>query len=255
MDESMIIAIDIGNTIIDVGIFQGNQIIKRVKLSTRKEATKSEYASLLYPYISQFKGKIKGAIISCVVPTLTSRFVELAKEWSQKVLVVNGSISTGLKILYKIEELGADRIADAVAVIHYYSLPAIVVDFGTALTIEVITEKREYLGGVIIPGMSISLSSLYEKTSLLSPVRLSIPDSMIGKNTSESIRAGIIYGYASLVEGMVKKLSSIFSKNPQVIFTGGDSELISQVVEIEHIVDPLLTLKGLKILFEINKGG
>ena len=252
----MIIAIDIGNTIIDVGIFQGNQIIKRVKLSTRKEATKSEYASLLYPYISPFKGKIKGAIISCVVPTLTSRFVELAKEWNEKVLVVNGSISTGLKILYqRVEELGADRIADAVAVIHYYSLPAIVVDFGTALTIEVITEKREYLGGVIIPGMSISLSSLYEKTSLLSPVRLSIPDSMIGKNTSESIRAGIIYGYASLVEGMVKKLSSIFSKNPQVIFTGGDSELISQVVEIEHIVDPLLTLKGLKILFEINKGG
>ncbi|NOZ64459.1 MAG: type III pantothenate kinase, partial [Caldiserica bacterium] len=149
---------------------------------------------------------------------------------------------------------GADRIADAVAVTHYYNLPAVVVDFGTALTIEIITEKKEYLGGVIVPGISISLSSLYERTSLLAPVRLSLPDSLIGKNTRESIQAGIIYGYASLVEGMVKKFSSL-QKKPQVIFTGGDSDLISQVVEVEHIVDSLLTLKGLKILFEMNEGG
>ncbi len=253
----MIITVDIGNTIIDVGVFQGSKIVNRVKLSTRKEATKFEYAGLLFPYFSDFKGKIKGAIISSVVPTLTSRFVELAKEeWGKKVIVVNANMCTGLKILYhKPEELGADRIADAVAVTHYYNLPAVVVDFGTALTVELITEGKEYLGGVIVPGVSISLASLYEKTSLLAPVRLSIPDSLIGKNTRESIQAGIIYGYACLVEGMVKKFSKSLQKKPQVIFTGGDSDLISQVVEIEHSVDSLLTLKGLRILFEMNEGG
>ena len=252
----IIIAIDIGNTIIDVGAFENEKIIERVKISTDKRKTKFEYKSLLLPYLSSFKENVEGAIISSVVPQLTQRFTSLAKEEWGNYLEVNSNLFTGLKILYKKpEELGADRIANAVGVTHHYSLPAIVVDFGTALAIEVIDEGKKYLGGVIIPGISISLNSLYEKTSLLHPVELSIPNSLIGENTNESIQSGVIYGYASLIEGMVKKLSYPLKRKPEVIFTGGESDIISPVVKIEHILDSLLTLKGLKALFEMNKGG
>ena len=253
----MLLTVDIGNTIIDVGIFKRDSLIKRWKLPTRKETTPFEYYSLIFPLLKDVSGEIKGGVLSSVVPSLTSVFQNIGREFLKiDFLIVNWKVKTGLKILYsKPNTLGSDRIANAVGAVAYYSLPSLVIDFGTAITMEVVNEEKEYLGGVILPGIGISLKALFERASLLPPVSITPPSEFIGKTTESSICSGVINGYVCLVEGMIKRFQEEIGKGLTVILTGGEAEWISTFLHLPHVFDPLLTLKGLKVIYDLNKGG
>lgn len=253
----MILALDIGNTIVDIGLFQGEKILLRVKLPTRRKSTPEEYFALLHPYLAPYKDELEGMILSSVVPSLTASFRKLAEIYLQlEILEVNSSLETGLRIDYEPPEgLGADRIANAVGVASHYSLPAVVVDFGTAITMEIIDATRTYRGGIILPGIGISLRSLFQSASLLEPVEIKSPSSLIGKSTRESILSGIVNGYSALVEGMVERFEKEIGERCTLVITGGEGEWIKEGLRREYHYDPLLTLKGLRIIYEMNKGG
>ncbi len=253
-----LIALDIGNTLIHIGIFEGKKLIKDFLFSTRKEATVYDYGSLLDTSLSPFLKNVEGMIISSVVPPLTPRFLEWGRgKLATEPMVVRTSLDTGIKILYqKPEEMGADRIANAVAGYYLYGGPVIILDFGTAFTIDVVSSRGEYLGGCICPGISLSLNALTEKAALLTPVSLTLPTPLVGKTTGDSIRSGVLHGFASLAERMVEKISKeLRYKEPRVIITGGEGKWMDRVTSLEHIFDPYLTLRGLQIIYERNKGG
>jgi len=268
----MLLTIDIGNTNICLGVFKEKKLLYSWRLTTNKETTSDEYGLKilsLFREVNLRTEKIRDVIISNVVPPLTGVFTEISEKYFQrKPLMVSAKMkemitSTGLKIRYPHpEEIGADRIVNAVAGYYLFGAPLVIVDFGTATTFDCVSKNGEYVGGMIAPGISISVEALYTHTAKLPRVEIVKPEKIIGRNTIESMQAGIFYGYVGLVEHLVKcckeelfhlQLAKSIDKI-KVIATGGLAKLIaSETKTIEEVV-PELTLEGLRIIWEKNKG-
>lgn len=254
----MLLVIDIGNTNIVFGVYGDGNLINHWRLSTAIQKTIDEYAILLNSllYMNKIKlNEIDSAIISCVVPPLLIPFEIICKKYMRiKPIVVEPGIKTGMPILYENpQEVGADRIVNAVAGFEKYRKSLILVDFGTATTFDYITSKGEYAGGAIAPGITISLEALFEKASKLPRVELIRPKGIVGRNTVHAMQAGTTFGYVSLVDGIVNKMKEEVRSDPYVIATGGLANFIYRESTTINEVDEFLTLKGLKILHEKNK--
>ena len=254
----MLLVIDIGNTNIVFGVYDNDKLINHWRLSTAIQKTVDEYAILLNSllYFEKIKlNEIDSAIISCVVPPLLIPFEILCRKYVfVKPIIVEPGIKTGMPIQYENpQEVGADRIVNAVAGYEKFKKALIIVDFGTATTFDYITPKGDYMGGSIAPGIMISLEALFERASKLPRVELIRPKSIIGKNTVHAMQSGITYGYVSLVDGIVNKMKEEVKTNPYVIATGGLASMVFKESNTLDEVDEFLTLKGLKILYDKNK--
>ena len=253
----MLIAIDIGNTNITIGLFIDSELISTWRFSTDSRKTSDEYGLLLQQVMLSNGLKAEGitsAAICSVVPPLTPTFELLCQKYLKiQPLTVMAETKTGIKILYDSpRDVGADRIVDAAAAVHIYGGPCIVVDIGTATVFDAVNEHSEYLGGAIAPGMTVSADSLYKATSQLRRVELNAPIQAIGRNTTHSIQSGLVFGYSELIKGMITRFRKEIGNAATVIATGGQADIVKdQVGEFDH-VDPDLTLKGLRIVHSLN---
>lgn len=259
LEGFMLLAFDVGNTNIVCGIYRDRQLIEHWRVSTNTLQTADGYAATL-GMLFQLKGlrfsDIEDVIISTVVPpiipilqTMTERYFHV------KPILVGPGIKTGMNILYdNPKELGADRIVNAVAVIHKYGGPAIIIDMGTATTFCVLNEKGQYLGGSVAPGIGISMEALFQRASKLPRIELKKVPSCICKNTVSAMQAGIYYGFVGQIDGIVNRIKEELNlPNVSVIATGGLAALVSSGSTTIDIVDPMLTLEGLLILYEKNR--
>lgn len=255
----MLLALDIGNTNMVVGVYQGEKLLTNWRIASDKRRSVDEYGILmqnLFHFHNLEAKEVKDIIISSVVPPIMGAMEEMAEKYFNiKPIVVGPGIKSGMPILYENpREVGADRIVNAVAAYHKYGGPLIIVDFGTATTFCTISEKGEYLGGAITPGINISAEALYTHTAKLPKVELIAPKRIIGKNTVSAMQGGIVYGYCGAVEGIVKRIKEECNhKNIKVIATGGLSSLIYNETNVIDIVDNLLTLEGLRLIHAMNK--
>lgn len=253
----MIFVVDVGNTNIVLGLYDGAQLQHHWRISTNRTATVDEYGMMivnLFRYAGVHTDQIGGVIISSVVPPLIFVLEQLCAKYLQRTpLMVEPGIKTGLNIRYENpREVGADRIVNAVAGIELYGTPLIIVDFGTATTFCYIDDNAQYIGGAIAPGIGISTEALFQKAAKLPRIELVKPKSAIGRNTINSMQSGIIYGFAGQVDGIVNRIREETAANPKVIATGGLADLIASESKTIQIVNPLLTLKGLQLIYELN---
>ncbi|KXZ38915.1 type III pantothenate kinase [Alkalithermobacter thermoalcaliphilus JW-YL-7 = DSM 7308] len=255
----MLLVFDVGNTNIVVGVYKDKKLIKDWRISTDKDKTSDEYGMLikqLFIYEGLDLNLVEDVIISSVVPNVMHSLENFSLKYCKKEpIVVGPGIKTGINIKYdNPKQVGADRIVNAVAAYDKYKGPIIVVDFGTATTFCAISKKGEYLGGTIAPGIKISSEALFQKASKLPRVELVKPDMVICKNTVSAMQAGIIYGYAGLVDNIVELMKKeLKSSNVKVIATGGLASLIyTESKTIDH-VDKYLTLEGLRLIYEMNR--
>ena len=256
----MIIVIDIGNSNIAIGGIDDEQIYFTGRLATNRKKTDLDYAIDIKNIMEIFKvsrEQIDGCIISSVVPQIT-HIVRRATEqiFGGKTLVLGPGMKTGLNILMdNPAELGADRVADAVAATNEYPLPLAIVDMGTATTISVVDSQKRFIGGTIFPGVRIALDALTEHASKLSGISLEIPKNVIGRNTTDCMRSGILYGNASVIDGIITRMEEELGENLTVVATGGNSRAIIPYCTHNIIRDEFLLLKGLKLIYEKNKVG
>ncbi|MGN7765812.1 MULTISPECIES: type III pantothenate kinase [Paenibacillus] len=255
----MMLAVDIGNTNIVLGVYRGRELLHHFRLSTARQSTSDEYGVLIHNlfHMSNISFKdVEGVIISSVVPPLVQVIVEMCVKYiGKEPLLVGPGIKTGLNLRYENpREVGADRIVNAVAAIEQYKCPLVVVDFGTATTFDCIDAGANYLGGAIVPGLGISTEALYQRASKLPRIELEKPKKVIGRNTVHAMQAGIIFGYAGQVEGIVKRIKlEMNAPVLKVIATGGLATLIAGETECIDEVNPMLTLEGLRIIYDRNK--
>ncbi|MBD1372446.1 type III pantothenate kinase [Hazenella sp. IB182357] len=254
-----LLVIDVGNTNIVMGVYEDKHLRHNWRLHSNRNATEDEFA-MTFKHILQHVGinfkQIEGVIISSVVPPLSLVLKKLTEKYlTQTPLVLGAGIKTGLNIKYENpRDVGADRIANAVAGIDKYGTPLIIVDFGTATTFCYIDEAGDYIGGNITPGVSISAEALYQRAAKLTRVEIVKPDQIVGRNTVQAMQSGIYYGYVGLVDGMVSKMiEKIPGKKPTVIATGGLAQLICTETNTIDEVDHHLTLEGLRMIYERNK--
>ena len=250
----MLLVIDVGNTNTVIGVYDGRRLVQDWRIRTERRTTEDEFnilATNLFSESNINSMDIDKTIISCVVPPMVTILDSFCRKYLGHMPNWIDAMSTpNLSIRYKNpSEIGADRIVNAVAAFNKYRTSLIVIDFGTATTFDSISEKGEYLGGAISPGIMIASEALFMKASKLPRVEIFVPpESVIGKDTASSIKAGIIFGYAGLVDGMVRRMKIEMDTNPRVIATGGLAELMSQVSETIEVVEPALTLEGLRII-------
>jgi len=253
----MILVMDVGNTNIVIGVYEGRDLLHNWRLSTNRSSTADEYGLAicnLFQHAQVNIADINGVIISSVVPPLNYILDEMCERYLHKVpFVVGPGLKTGLNIRYENpKEVGADRIVNAVAAIELYGPPLIIVDFGTATTYDYIDEHGQYIGGAIAPGIGISTEALYQRAAKLPRIELNKPKDTIGRNTVSSMQSGIIYGYVGQVDGIVNRICEETGKQPKVIATGGFAELIASESSTIDEVNALLTLTGLRVLYERN---
>lgn len=249
------LAVDIGNSNIVVGVFKENRLVQ-FRLSTNLKNTKDEYCVNLYNLFNlhSVPTDFDAAIVSSVVPQVTPKMLAAIKIVANiKALEVGPGIKTGMPIKYNNpKEVGADRIVNAVGAYDEFHDALIVIDSGTAITFDVINKKGEYIGGAIAPGIHISADALSEKTSKLPHVRIEKPGNVIGKTTINSIQSGLFFGYISMIEGMIEKIKKEMNYNCKVVATGGESALFYRYIESVDYFRPHLTLFGLKSIYEKN---
>ncbi len=254
----MLLCIDVGNTNVTFGLYEGKNLGPRWRIRTIREETPDEYGILL-DQLFRHRGyrpeQVIGVAIASVVPPLTPVFVQACQDYLERTpLVLDVGVRTGVRIRYDNPwEVGADRVADAAAVRAMYSVPACIVDFGTATIFDAVSAEGDYLGGAIAPGIGIAAHALFERTAKLPPVELTRPPSAIGRNTVHSMQSGLLFGYVGLVEGMVARFKAELGPETRVIATGGLAEVIARETEVIDVVDPWLTLHGLRIIYELNR--
>ncbi|MGD6903149.1 type III pantothenate kinase [Bacillus infantis] len=254
----MIFVFDVGNTNIVLGVYDGEELKHHWRIETNRNKTEDEYGMIvksLFEHVNLSFSNIDGIIISSVVPPIMFALERMCQKYfHHKPLVVGPGIKTGLNIKYENpREVGADRIVNAVAAIHEYGGPLIIVDFGTATTYCYINDDKQYMGGAIAPGVNISTEALYSKAAKLPRIEIARPEHIVGKNTVAAMQSGIVYGYVGQVEGIVKRMKDQSDENPLVIATGGLANLIAQESNMIDIVDPFLTLKGLQLIYKRNR--
>ncbi|KOO42326.1 type III pantothenate kinase [Priestia koreensis] len=253
----MIFVLDVGNTNTVLGVYKGDELKYHWRIETSRNKTEDEYGMVIKPLLEHvgltFKD-IHGIIISSVVPPIMFALERMCQKYFHiKPLVVGPGIKTGLNIKYENpREVGADRIVNAVAGIHLYGSPLIIVDFGTATTYCYVNEDKQYMGGAIAPGITISTEALYSRAAKLPRIEIARPSHIIGKNTVSAMQAGIVYGYVGQVEGIVSRMKAEAKTEPKVIATGGLATLVAKESNIIDIVDPFLTLKGLQLIYTKN---
>lgn len=258
MAKSDLLVIDIGNTNIVLGVYRGQKLLVSWRLSTDAEKMADEYGILLRDLFSSAgldSSSIKGCALSCVVPPLLRSFQEVVgKQFAVNPLVVGPGVRTGVRILTdNPREVGADRITNAVAAAKLHGLPALVIDFGTATTFDVVSKEGDYLGGAIAPGVGIAAESLWRRAAQLPRIELAFPPAAIGKNTVQAMQSGVLLGYVALVEGMVERISRELGDKPMIIATGGLAPLIAEKTKVIQRVEPDLTLQGLRLIYEMNE--
>ncbi len=253
----MLLTIDIGNTNLTLGLFQHQSLGPHWRLATDHHRMADEYGLQMLGLLEHARipvTAISAVCLASVVPQLTGRVIQACEIYlGQQPFVISCEIKTGVAILYDDPRaVGVDRIADAAAVMQLYGGPACVVDFGTATTFNAITVAGEYLGGAITPGLNIAADALFHHTAKLPRVDLDAPPSVIGRNTVHAMQSGLLFGYVSLVEGMITRFKAELGPGTRVIATGGLSEIIARHTQSIDILDPWLTLHGLRILWELN---
>ena len=256
----MLLAFDVGNTTIAVGLFRGRKLVKSWKIKTENDKTADEYGAVLLDLIGiagLAAGKVTGAIISSVVPPLTSVIEDVCRTYfATTASVVGPGLKTGMPILYENPlEVGADRITASIAAFEKYGGPLIVLDFGTATTFDAVSAKGEYLGGAIAPGIRISAEALYLKTARLPRIEIRKPKRAIGRTTVSSMQSGLYFGYIGLVTKTIEEIRKELGQDARVIATGGfGGQIASELTEIEAY-EPDLVLEGLRIIHERNRDG
>jgi type III pantothenate kinase len=253
----MLLAIDVGNTNITFGVFDGAKLVTGFRSESASGRAADEYVVFVLKML-ELRGveraAIHAGILASVVPPLTDTLTEMVrKAFAREPVVVGPGVRTGMPILYdNPREVGADRIVNAVAAYEQEHTALIVVDFGTATTFDCITAKGEYLGGVITPGVQISAQALFEHAARLSRIEIAVPPKVIGRNTTHSMQSGIVIGYACMVDGMVARIKAELGDPCAVIATGGLARLIAGQAKSIQRVDDDLTLEGLRLLYERN---
>ncbi|MCZ7528151.1 MAG: type III pantothenate kinase [Acidimicrobiia bacterium] len=254
----MLLAVDVGNTQTVVGLFNGNELADHWRIATVSERTSDELALLIQQFLGfhgfSFDAQVTGVAISSVVPRVTAALREMTEKYfGFHPLVVEPGVRTGMPILYdNPKEVGADRIANAVGAYDLYGGPSVVVDFGTATTLDAVSAKGEYLGGAIFPGIEVSMEALFGRAAGLRRVELVPPKHVIGKSTVESIQSGALYGFTGQVDGLVERFVAELGES-SIVATGGLAEMIAPFSRTIQHHEPWLTLHGLRIVFERNR--
>jgi type III pantothenate kinase len=254
----MLLAVDIGNTNITLGVFAGDGLRATWRIATVHDRMPDEYGILLLQLFGHRSVKpvdITGVAIASVVPTLTNVFRQLSRDYlASDPLVVDAGVKTGVRIRYETpKEVGADRVVDCAAVQAKYGGPACVVDFGTATTFDAISREGDYLGGAIAPGIGIAAEALFAHASKLYRVEIAPPPRAIGTNTALAMQSGIFLGYVALVEGLVERFRRELGDDMKVIATGGLADAVARETPAIRYVDPWLTLEGLRIVYALNR--
>ena len=254
----MLLTIDIGNTNLTLGLYEGETLKSHWRLSTDHKRMPDEYGLQLLGVLQQAgcdKKCLSGICLASVVPHLTRHVKQACEEYLHIMpLIVDVGVKTGVRILYEDPRaVGADRVADAVAVLKLYGGPACVIDFGTATTFNAVNSRGEYLGGAITAGINLAASALFEHAAKLPPVDMARPPSVIGKNTVHAMQSGLLFGYVSMVEGMVSRFRAELGEDMKVVATGGLAESIASETDAIDIISPWLTLEGLRLIWEMNQ--
>jgi type III pantothenate kinase len=257
----MLLAIDIGNTGITLGLFEGDKLGAYWRLASDNERTPDEYGILITQLLERAgfcitnEGAAPGVAIASVAPPLTDVLARACRDYLRVTpLVVDAGMRTGIPLRYEDpKQVGADRVVNAVAARRIYKGPACIVDFGTATTFDALSAGGEYLGGAIAPGVDVAADALFRRAAKLPRVDLRRPPSVIGRNTVHSMQSGLLYGYVGLVEGMVSRFRAELGPEMKTIGTGAMAELIAGETSVIDIVNPWLALEGLKIIFELNR--
>jgi type III pantothenate kinase len=255
----MLLTIDIGNTNIKFGVYEGETLRSYWRVATERLKLADEYAALIANLfgLSDLKlGDITGCAISCVVPPLTGQFRRLARDYLHlEPVVIGPDVRTGLRFAIDTpRELGSDRVANSLAATHRHGTPVISIAFGTATAFDVVDHDGVYIGGAIAPGIGISADALFQRAARLYQVELAPPPQPIGKNTVHYMQSGLILGYAGLVEGLVRRMQDQLDRSCAVVATGGLADVIAGQTDAISAVDPYLTLEGIRLIYELNKG-
>jgi type III pantothenate kinase len=254
----MLLAADVGNTHTVLGLFKGEELVADWRVATRHDMTCDELGVLWRSLLTQAdlaRRALEGMIVSSVVPDLDGAIALTGRKYfDQQPLFVGPGIKTGLPILYENpHEVGADRIVNAVAAKERYGAPVVVLDFGTGTTFDLVSPNGEYMGGIIAPGLGVSAEALFSKAARLPRVEVRRPESVIGRNTEESLRAGLYYGYLSMVEGLIARITESLDQPTPVVATGGLAGVFADDLKVLHAVDPGLTLEGLRLIWDRNR--
>jgi type III pantothenate kinase len=256
----VLLAVDVGNTNVTFGLFEGERLAADWRVTAHRERTADEMAvelRQLFDLRGYDLGVVDGVVISSVVPTLNPALIEASRRYLKcEPVMVGTGVKTGVRVRYENpRDVGADRIANALAAFTKYGGPVVVIDFGTAVTYDAINAEGDYLGGAIAPGVEISLDALISHTAMLRRVEPVAPDSVIGRNTITSIQSGLVWGFVAQVEGMVKRMVAELGGSARVVATGGQAALVASLTHVIEATDPLLTLEGLRLIYLQNSDG
>jgi type III pantothenate kinase len=248
-----LLAIDVGNTQTVFGLFNGAELREHWRVSTEPERTGDEVGLLLRGLVDL--AALDGLALSCTVPPLVRAYEELAEREQVALLVLGPGTRTGIQLRYDDpREVGPDRIANAVAAVERHGAPCIVVDFGTSTNFDVVSAEGEYVGGVLAPGIEISMDALAARAARLFRVDFSAPETVIAKNTAASLQSGLVYGFAGQVDGIVDRIRGELGEEAQTVATGGMADLIVPHARTLEKIDPFLTLEGVRLIWERNRG-